>query len=334
MKHQSDTDKIEAGIERERASLVSTLGTLQDRVSIENLAQEALGMIRTNAAAYTSSIDSAVRANPLALALTGVGIAWLVFGNRKAPEGPSRGDAGRAVAKSAKAAEVEDDWSHQVDALRGRASSALRRVDEDARSYAANLRAGLNDTLDSARDFAAERAAVLSDFTSGLQQSFVSGLEGLSDSARERVVALREHAYAARIRAERVASGGAREAGRLIEDHPLVAGGVALALGAALAVALPRTRIEDRTFGSESDRLMAEAARLLRQERDLATRVATGVAEELKDSAKSTLATVSEQVSGTVEAVRERAQNEIARTHGPNGMAEAGSVPKAVAPAR
>ena len=319
---QSEADKIEAGIARERASLASTLGSLQDRVSIENLAQEALGMIRTNAAAYTSSIDSAVRANPLALALTGVGVAWLVFGGKKAPEGPTRAENDGNGRKSKVLTSTDDAWSISVDALRARASAALRRIEDDARAYAGALRDGLSSGIDSARDFAADRARVLSDFTEGLQQSFASGLEDLQAPVRDQIVAMREQAYAARIRAERVASGGAREAGRLVEDHPLIAGGVALALGAALAAALPRTRIEDRTFGSESDRLMAEAARLLRQERDMAARVASGVAEELVDSAKSTIAAVPAQVADTMEAVKERAESEIAKASPQNGAAE------------
>jgi hypothetical protein len=48
----------------------------------------------------------------------------------------------------------------------------------------------------------------------------------------------------------------------LIEDQPLVAGAIAMALGAAVGGALPRSRIEDQIFGEQSDRAM-EAARTL-----------------------------------------------------------------------
>ena len=48
----------------------------------------------------------------------------------------------------------------------------------------------------------------------------------------------------------------------LIEDQPLVAGAIAMALGAAVGGALPRSRIEDQMFGEQSDRAM-EAARTL-----------------------------------------------------------------------
>jgi nucleotide-binding universal stress UspA family protein len=51
----------------------------------------------------------------------------------------------------------------------------------------------------------------------------------------------------------------------LIEDQPLVAGAIAMALGAAVGGALPRSRMEDQGFGEQSDRAM-EAARTLASE--------------------------------------------------------------------
>ena len=62
----TDPREIEADLDRERAALASTLDTLSDRVSVDNLAKEALGMLKTHAGSATTSIDHAVRANPLA----------------------------------------------------------------------------------------------------------------------------------------------------------------------------------------------------------------------------------------------------------------------------
>ena len=347
MTHPTDTDSIEAAIERDRASLASTIGALQDRVSVEHLAQEALGLVKTNAAAYTRSIDSAVRSNPLALALTGVGIAWLIFGskstsgerartaiNRREDEGGTpQLDSGTAVAMSRSLQTddraEDDDWSREVDTLRVRASAKIRRIEEDARRHASEIGGGISGGLDRAREFAAERAEVLSGFAEDMKRGFRKGLDNLTETGRESIIAAREQAYAARIRAQNVARGGTREAGRLIEDHPLVAGVIALAAGAAFAAALPRTRMEDRTFGAESDRLMNEANRLLRMERERVKRVAAGVADELRESTRAaadavsnevkeasrTVATaVSEKVAGTAEAVKERAAREADNT--------------------
>ena len=83
MNHHTDPNQIERDIDRDRSSLASTLNALQDKVTVENLAQGAFNFLRANSAGYTKSFDHAVRANPLAVALVGTGVAWLVFGNRK-----------------------------------------------------------------------------------------------------------------------------------------------------------------------------------------------------------------------------------------------------------
>jgi hypothetical protein len=55
---------------------------------------------------------------------------------------------------------------------------------------------------------------------------------------------------------------------RMMEEHPLAAGAVGFMLGVAAGAALPRTVSENRP---ERDRLMDEAARDFRSERERAT---------------------------------------------------------------
>ncbi len=316
MTHHTDPRQIEEDIARERASLASTIDALQDRASVDHMAREALGMIKTNAAAYTRSIDEAVRANPVAVALTGVGLAWLVFGSKKSST--DRDDMPDRWGKTAPNAhphypydtDVDKGWSQEADRLRARASASLRRVEADAKSYYARLRDGAADTYEDARDYASERAAILADFANDLARSFSSGLDQVSEQSRERIIAARERAYSARLKAERTAKKTSSETVRFIEDHPLVAGAIAAALGAALATALPRTRIEDRTFGAESDRLMDEANRLYRSERARALRIAEGVGDELKDAAIDTMDTVSDKAEEAVTRAKDRVVTE------------------------
>ena len=61
----------------------------------------------------------------------------------------------------------------------------------------------------------------------------------------------------------------------LIEDQPLVAGAIAMALGAAVGGALPRSRMEDQMFGEQSDRAM-EAARTLAKEQGAKVQATAG----------------------------------------------------------
>lgn len=268
MTRHINTDPFEDDLDRSRARLRATLDALQDRVGIDFLAQEALGLLRHNAADYSRVIGRAVRDNPLAVALTGAGIAWLLLGGRgKSSAEPDEAPAPRVAAKAQdvadlSAAELTDleRWSERLDQLREASSEALRKLEQTARDRSGDL-----------RDVAAERAKVLARFAEDMQASLLDGLDGLEDSARDRIVAAREAAYAARLRIEASARSGTREAERLVREHPMVAAVLTLALGAALGAALPRrahTEPKDKgRAGEDSAELMAAAAELLRKAR-------------------------------------------------------------------
>lgn len=269
MTHHTETGSLEDDVDRSRARLRDSFDALQDRVGVEFLAQEALGLLRHNAADYARVIGRAARDNPLAVALTGAGIAWLIFGGagkskpakNEAATAPGAAEApGSAAAKPDTAAQDDDDcWSARIDALREAASEALRELERAAR-----------DSSDDLRDVAAERAQLLARFAEGMQASLTDGLDGLEAAARDRIVAAREAAYAARLRIETSARSGTRDAERLIREHPMVAGVLALALGAALVSALPRRHsapAEKPAPASDDAALMAAAADLLREAR-------------------------------------------------------------------
>lgn len=297
-------DRIEDQLERERARLASSVDELQDRMSIENLARDAMESLKSNAGSYTSAVDQAIRANPMAVVLTGVGLAWLIFGSTRKPKArmpkaepynrwESEGgmvydvDDARIGMPGEGSANDDEDWSHKADGLRAKASAALKAIERAAR-----------DKANAARDFAAERAAVLSDFTSGLKSSMSHGLSDMSDAARDRVMQARQAAYSARIRA-----GNGRGVSGAVEEHPLVAGAVAMALGMVAAALLPRTETEDRLMGGERDRLMREAARLFEEEKARAASVAREVVDELAVEARGVAGTLAARVSDAAQDV-------------------------------
>tara|TARA_R110000787_G_scaffold51821_1_gene122429 strand:- start:60 stop:1292 length:1233 start_codon:yes stop_codon:yes gene_type:complete len=92
----SDTrspEEIERDIERERAGLSNTLDDLQDRFSVETMARQVSDQFREHGGEIGRSVTEAVKRNPVAVALTGVGLAWLMLGDRTAPR--RRHDDGR-----------------------------------------------------------------------------------------------------------------------------------------------------------------------------------------------------------------------------------------------
>lgn len=292
MTHHVDPRLIEADIERDRAELAATLDALQNRVSVDALTKEALGLLRTNSANYVSSIDAAVRANPVAVALVGAGLAWLIFGKRPTVEKPmAKTEALLAWEDDGGPARPSDErlpiWADKTDGLRQKASAALRELDARTEPH----------------EFAQKRAGVLAAFTEGLHHGFRDGLEGLSRTAQDKIIAAREAAYAARLRLERVARSSSRETGQMIEDHPMVMAAVMLALGAALGASLPRSTVEDKAFGAERDRLMRRAADVLAQEKEMAKRIAGDLANTTKAAMGTVADTVADTIIGTANAV-------------------------------
>jgi len=275
--------EIAANLERERAELAASIDTLRDRLSVDALIGDALGYARTTMAPYTRMLDEAVRANPMAAVMAGVGLAWLVFGRKaglSAPKAPLAGTKFEALARwedeggpPAVLPEADTSWIAEADALRDQASSALARINALARQK-----------LRPAADLALDRAAVLADLAKATRATMLRGLDGLTSDARDRVLTLREQAYAARVAA-------VRHGTKLIEEKPLAAGAIGMAIGAAVGAVLPRTAAEDRLFGAERDFLMARAQEALRHERarvarttaDLADTVATEVKHRARD---------------------------------------------------
>lgn len=275
----TDAEQIEAQIDRDRSMLAETMARLRDRFSVDTLIQDATALVQDNAGPWTRAIDRAVRANPAALAITAAGLAWLLLGRRahlpdESPtlagtkfEAMSRWEDEGGPPPPLRDAEHHDDWMAEAEAFRDRANCTLRALDRSVRDRAAR-----------AEDAARDRAAILSRLTDDVRGVMRRGLTQLSSEAQTRILAAREAAYAAHLDLR-------ARVGRVIEDHPVATGAVAAVLGVAVAVALPQTRAEHRVFGRSRDRLLAEAQRLVADERRRAGAVASSLADRLMQDA-------------------------------------------------
>jgi ElaB/YqjD/DUF883 family membrane-anchored ribosome-binding protein len=248
MTRKRSTRSIEDDLDRNREKLASAFDSLLSRSTVDLLTREALGLLRSNADVYRQVAAGAVRRNPLAVAVAGIGLAWLVLGKGSRTDDDADDLVEEVRSTRRRAARVVDEaelvaegrWSEGVDKLRRAASARLRKLEEEARQTYDGLRDDMTDSAADARDYMGERAAVLADLAEDLRERFAHGLDDLSNATRDRIIAAREEAYAARLRAEEALGKGGREAKRMVEDHPMVAGAVALALGAALGAVLSR----------------------------------------------------------------------------------------------
>lgn len=339
----TDMTDIERGLDNSRKALADTLNQLRGRIAPETLARDSIDLLQTRGAALAGAAGKAVRANPVGFAVAGAGLALIAYGIYRqngtrtkqaaervavtkaepvarwedeggataiAPQQPALPTA-TAAPKTAAMDDDEDSWILRLRDVQQGARDRLHEIEAAASREAAALRDGITDRGAAMRDFTAEKTALASDYLKDSREALAEGLHDLSQSARARVLAAREKAWDAAERAEAAARDGLRRGGQAASDHPLLAAALGLGIGAAVAALLPRTQTEDDAFGRESDRLMADAARLLREERDRLSHVAEAAGAELGVAARSALNRVAER---TQEEMRQRHSS-----HRPNG---------------
>ena len=356
-------DQIERDIERERSDLASTVDALQDKFSPEAVISEIANGVRRHGGEFGDAVGRSAKQNPLALAVTGVGLAWLIFGrshddpaedvrrngathhssnhDRRVPgyaAGPMREFAGRdryagagygtTTEREARYGstyagypewarhDLDEGWGDEDDdrSLTDRATDTASAAGEAVRDGAANVASGASSTAEavgsgasaagsavaggarSAADGVSRAARGTADRVGRARERLARGTEDLSDAARERIVTARARALDMAHKADEAArrnyARGRDATADFVEEQPLVAGAIALAVGAALAGALPRTKREDELVGQTRDELFDEAERIFREERDKAERVARAamseaesIAEEKRDAA-------------------------------------------------
>lgn len=361
-------EQIERDIERERMDLKQTINGIQDRFSVDGVVREVSDQLREHGGDIGRTVSRSVKENPMALALTGVGLAWMIFGqNRPAPRSveahrPRHLHQNRHVAHST---DLDDDdydyddrvavartthtqrparpvplpagpeWSRPVtpsdfddhdedsgpgmmDKAKDKASAAGDAVKSglsSAGDSVANAKSAVGGAASSAASSTSGAAGAVRNRARGvysdasararlMRERMAAGTESLSEEARERVIAARERAMQARDDAARALRNSGDKAADFYEDHPLVVGAFAFAIGAAVAGALPRTRTEDEYLGSRSDELFDEAERIFETEKARASKVADAALKEAKTVISDTKADIDAKAEGDKNAAK------------------------------
>jgi ElaB/YqjD/DUF883 family membrane-anchored ribosome-binding protein len=264
MSKKADMDDIEDRLSNNRAALTETLTEIFAKVGPTLLLERGVDHLRDNADVYALKAQQTVQRNPLAFALMGAGLAWLVLGNRGSDHTDHTGDL------KAKVRDVAEDVSDGVDAVADRWAKRLDNLRKTASEKVAALEEESAKGLDDARDFTAEKASILAEFAEATKEHLADGLETLSAGARRKVIAAREAAYAARLNAEAAAKSTGHETARFVQDHPLVTAALGIGIGAAIAAAVPHVRA--RAEKSSKDDLGHRLAAVLAEEAEATLR--------------------------------------------------------------
>lgn len=290
MASYSDTDRdprtIEQEIDRDRARVSETIDALQSKLSPNNIMDEVVKAMSAHSGEIAGGLKRAVRNNPLPLVLTGIGLAWLMA---------SSGD------KSASSGSVYIDRSTGSSGgvgLGGGGMGGGMHVGERVSETAGGAMSGLRSTVSGARDATGHAMGVASDVASGAASTIsgaastiagaASGAAGTIADAASGAAGTLSDGLGAGLSQVKAAAGWGSSQGRhlrqgmgsLAEEQPLVLGALALALGAALGGALPRTRTEDELLGAEADRFKTAAMNTIETEGRKVAAVAGAVAKE------------------------------------------------------
>lgn len=312
--HRSSED-IERGLAEDRAGLNDTLDDLRGKLSLDEVIRQATEQFREHGGDIGTSVSRAVKKNPMALALTGVGLAWLILGDKR--DTTRQGSSGHADRPCAATQAPEQGggpgtrasstttFGHQtVDEHQDDTPSWVRDVDHgDDTSHSSGAgalggsdeqRGTLSNAAHSLRSGAQHASDAVGERTQAMRDRITHDTEQLSEEGRKRVIAARERAQEARSSAMAGARRGKDRSLDMFEEQPLIAGALALTVGVAIGAVLPRTGFEDEHFGAQSDELIHEAERILSEERAKIGAVGGAAMDEARDIARETKASVDE----------------------------------------
>ena len=294
----SETDIIEAQIERDHAQIAASVAALQDRFSADALLLRgvfaARGQLTHAARSVANSVGGSVRDNPLAAGLVVAGLAWLVFGRKSSAEAepPLAGtkfesltrwedEGGPPSAETEPDPHPDDDWLDAARTLRAKAAEAVKKLEAAPKS-----------ALSPAADTLRERAAVMQAYSADLAKALRKGLGHLSSAAQDRIVAARDAALLATESTQNLASGTVR-------NSPMLSGLITAIFGAVVAAFIPISAREKQLLGPSADALIDEARRIYEAEAERATELAADLVSGLQDD----LITATSRLTDTAEAL-------------------------------
>ena len=280
MQHQTfapeTPHQIEKRLDDDRKVLSSALSALSAKFTPDALWAGGLSLIKSNSGPYTRAVDHAIRGNPMAVALTAVGLAWLILGRRQHGSNgiPLPGTHVEAVARwedeggpvtetLIETPGTDDVWMQDADRLRRKANALISQIDRALRKKNAP-----------AAELFRHRNDVIVSLAKDVRRVMTRGMEHLTDDARRLALTGRERSYEAHVQKPAVIKAPRR-------DTPLATGAVYAAAGATLGVLLPRSSVENHAMGAPRDQLIDTVRHALRDERQLLAQSVQRIAQSL-----------------------------------------------------
>ena len=171
MESHKDPHTLEREIDAKRAEISGTVAALENKLSPGEIFERVLGFARGNGREFADNLGASVKANPVPMMLTGIGLAWMMVNQQRGPEASryyySDESVGTGVYGSeshgvrARAGELRDRASGSLHAAKDklgsardsvsgqahRAGDAMHRAGTSVRRHAGEAREGLDSML-------------------------------------------------------------------------------------------------------------------------------------------------------------------------------------------
>lgn len=274
-----DYAAMERGIRDSRAHIGEAFGALKQRLNPRHIKENTMNRMTHSANRASSSVGGVVRNNPLPIAMIGIGLGWLLL---------SQSGYDRRLTNS----------------------RTVGRLSDRAERYGRSIRESLHDATDSVREGASHlyEHANRSVRHAAERVSGQGGTPGQDTSVHPEGTPA---AYGAttgvggRSVARDTGSSMGRRVGKvthgfweMVDDHPLVAGVMGVALGAALGASIPNTRYENEWMGEYADEAYDRVKTVASDTLERGTRAATAAYETARED-------LAEAVGDAKEAARE-----------------------------
>ncbi|MDQ4128583.1 MAG: DUF3618 domain-containing protein [Actinomycetota bacterium] len=261
--HRVDVDRVEVDeveatrveIERTRADMSETVDAIQERLSPQNLKEQAKDRVKEatvgRAREARAGVVETVRANPLPAALTGIGLGWLLMSARQQSQPRYRDDLNLYRTPT-------NEYAREVDEYPVAPKYLPREGDEgtSAGDLAGRARDRVGETATHTQDKAGDLAGRAQDRAGDLGHRAQDKAGDLGSQVRHQ--------------ASRV-SGGIQ---RMLNENPLTVGALAVGTGAAIGLAIPETSKEHEVMGEARDTVVEKAQEKAQEVQQSVQRVA------------------------------------------------------------
>jgi ElaB/YqjD/DUF883 family membrane-anchored ribosome-binding protein len=256
---ENETAGIKSEIERTRVEMSETLGEIQERLRPDHLIRQARDTVTEAAAGKVRDImHSAGETAHIVADRTQIAGRSVASYARSHPVQMAL-VAGGITWWMLRGADRSDEWEGASEGWQG-----------DSDSYAYGEDRSLRDTV--------------GEYATSARETVGEYAESARSTARQASGRAREAAHHARIAARQ----RWQQAGTSVDDwvhhYPLAAGALAVAAGAAIALSVPSTEVENRAMGETRDQAWEKASRKARELRDNVTEKVQDVADTAIDS--------------------------------------------------